>query len=125
MTAVEMEPRSFCCVVTARPWFDELRVYIFEFEARPLGCAGEAGLGCLQELLVIAIREVRLVVRAARFVTQKGTLNDDAREFEHVVELARERKTCIGPLRAIGEAHVLETFEQFHDLLVGLLETLV
>ena len=43
------------------------------------GSAGEAGLGGLEELLVVALGEVRLVVRAAGFVAKERALHDDAR----------------------------------------------
>src|SRR5580698_156874 len=43
--------------VTAWARLDELRVHIFVLEARAFGRAGEAGLGGLQKLFVVAIRK--------------------------------------------------------------------
>ena len=68
----------------------------------PSACAGEAGLGGLQEFLVVALREVGLVVRAARFVAEECALDDDARELEHVVELTGEGEAGVGPLALVS-----------------------
>ena len=91
----------------------------------PSGCAGEAGLGGLQELLVVAIGEVRLVVRAARLVAQHRALRNGARKLQHVLQLARKGKAGVGPLALVAQVHILVAVEQLDDLFVGLLQALV
>src|SRR5580658_2887255 len=89
---VAMRRVSLClfgCVIPARARLDELGVYFFVFEARTFRCAGECGLGGLEELLVVAVGEVRLVMSASGFVSQKGAKCHSAREFQHVLQLAR------------------------------------
>ena len=51
--------------VAARARFDPLRINFFVFESRAVNGPGEAGHRCLQKLLVVAIREVRLVVSSS------------------------------------------------------------
>src|SRR5215469_1857669 len=69
-------PKLFGGVVSARARLDVLRVHFFEFELRAVAMARETRLGGLQELLVVALGEVRFVVRAARFIAQDRALNN-------------------------------------------------
>src|ERR1700722_4057190 len=102
---VAMRRVSLCLLgrgVTARARLDELGVDFFIFESWTFGRAGEACLGGLQELFIVAVREVRLVVRASGLATEHRTKSNCAREFQHVLQLARKGEAGVGPLTAVG-----------------------
>ena len=69
----------------------------------PYRVAGKAGLGGLQKLFVVALREVGLVVRAARLIAQDRSLHNHPRKLQHVLQLPRKGKAGVGPLAAIAE----------------------
>src|SRR4051794_588167 len=64
-------------------------------------------------------------MRAARFVALQRALHDYPRELQHVIELAGEGETGVGPLALVAEVDVVVTLQQFDDLLVGQLQPLV
>src|SRR6266508_5463794 len=89
-------------VVTARTRFDERGVHRLPLKARLIRIGRKVRLGRLQEPLVVALRKIRLVVRAARFVAQERTLGDHARQLQHVVELPRKHERLVGPHRLVA-----------------------
>ncbi|MCU1226923.1 MAG: hypothetical protein JWQ42_5016 [Edaphobacter sp.] len=110
-------------VVAARSRFDVANINVFKLE---LGCvAVEAGLGGLEELLVVALWEVGFVVGSAGLIAELCALHDDASEFEHVVELAGEGEAGVGPLALVREIDVAVASLQLNDLGVGLREPCV
>ncbi len=96
-------------------------VYVLKLKFRRV--VDEAGFGGLQELFVVALREVRLVVSSAGFVAETCSLNDNAGELEHVVELAGKGEAGVGPLALVAQVDVAITRLQLDDLGVGLFKT--
>lgn len=92
-------------------------VYIFIFKGRSVVL--EARLGCLQELLVIALREIRLIVRPTALVAQLRSLHDDAGQLQHVPELPGKGKAGVGPLALVRKVYIAIAVQQLHNLLVG------
>src|SRR5262249_23661977 len=75
-------------------------------------------LGGLQEVLVVALRKRRLVVRAAAFIASEGTQGDHSRQLEHVPELLHERDLLVHPAPVIGDADAAPAVLQLEQLLV-------
>ena len=113
------------CVILPRPWRNQRHIHRLELKLRLIRIRREICLRRLQEILVVAVGEVRLVVRAARFVSHARALRDHARQLQHVVKLAGEDHAGVRPLRAVAQVHLAEAFEQLHQLRVGLLQVLV
>ena len=69
-----------CCTALVFAWarLDVLRVDFFVFKMRLAGFGVESGLGGLEELFVVAVWEVRLIVRAAGFIAEDCALGYDA-----------------------------------------------
>ncbi len=107
-------------VVAAGARFDVADVDVFELEGGGVVFVG--GFGGFEELFVVAVGEVGLVVGSAGLVAEACALDDDAGEFEHVVELAGEGEAGVGPLALVGEVDVLVAVEEFDDLGVGFVE---
>src|SRR5258708_18759130 len=99
-------------VIPTRPRRQQRDVHWLELKSGLVGVCGEVGFGCLQPILVVAVREIRFVVCAARLVAHGGALCDYARELKHVVELPREGERGVGPHALIAPIDVAETFEQ-------------
>ncbi len=55
-----------------------------------------------QPIGIVTVREIRLIVRAARFISGVGADGNDSRENQHVSQLAREVQRLIGPLAAVA-----------------------
>ena len=91
-------------VVPPGPGGDELGVDFFVVDfGSPVD---EGGLGCFEELVVVAVGEVGLVVGASAFVAEGGPLDDHAAEVEHVLELAGEGEAGVGPLALVAQVDV-------------------
>ena len=94
--------------VLSRPRWNQRNIHRLEFEARLVHVGRERGFGCLQPVLVIALGEIGLVMRAPRFIAHARTLRNYSRQLQHVVKLAREHDGRIGPLRPVAQVDVLE-----------------
>src|SRR6266536_5178722 len=101
-------------LILPRPRRNQRNIYWLELEPRLVRVGSEIGLGCLQEVLVVALGEVGLIVRAAGLVAQLRTLGDDPRQLQHVIKLAREDERRVRPHGAVAQVHVAEAFEEFH-----------
>src|SRR5687767_3106021 len=99
-------------IITARAWWNQRNIYRFKLKLGLVGIRREGGLGGLQPVLVVALGEVGLVMRAARFVAHGRALGDHASQLQHVVELARENDGRVGPLGAVTQVDIAEALEQ-------------
>src|ERR1700733_7528073 len=66
-------------VVLSRSRRNQRRIHRLELELRLISIWREIGLRRLQEILVVAVGEVRLVMRATRFIAQARALGNHAR----------------------------------------------
>src|ERR1039457_5038413 len=111
---VAMRRVSLClfgCVVTARARLDVLCVDFLVLETRAFGRAGEAGFSGLQELLIVAVREVGLVMSATGLVAQQRSQDNTAGELQHVFQLAGKGEAGVCPLATVAEIDLLVAFE--------------
>src|SRR6266481_5990182 len=79
--------RLFSHVIPSRARGQQRDVHRLEFKSRLISVRGEVSFGCLEPILVVAVGEVRFVMRAARLVAHGRALGDHARELKHVVQL--------------------------------------
>src|SRR5438105_1477666 len=70
-------------VVSAGTRFDDASVDCFPLEAWLICIRREVGFGGLQEIGIVALRELWFVMRPARFVSSCRALRDHARELQH------------------------------------------
>src|ERR1035438_7156756 len=96
-------------VVAARPRWNEADVDLFILEFGRV--VYKACLGGLQELLVVAFGEVRLIVGSARLIAQPRALHNNAPELQHVVEMAGKGKAGVRPLGLVRQDDVLEALQ--------------
>src|ERR1700722_1324793 len=111
--------------VAAGAGFDEAGVDLFPLEAGCGGCWVEDGFGGFEELFVVAIGEVGFGGGAAGLVARARALDNDAAEFEHVVELAGEGEAGVGPLALVGEIDFFVAVEELDDLGVRFIQACV
>src|SRR5260370_23978014 len=94
-------------VITPRPWRNQRDIDRLEFKSGFIDVGSEVSFSRFQPVLVVAIRKIRLVVRATRFISHSRALGDYPRELQHVVKLAGEGERWIGPHSLISEVHVV------------------
>src|SRR5713226_7528585 len=66
-----------------------------------------------EEFLVVSCREVRALVRPARFRPMEGTLNDCFGHVEHERELEGRRQLGVEGPAVVLEGHVVEPLLEF------------
>src|SRR5438270_6569540 len=120
--AISYRPLS---LVTSRPRLDQRGVYGFPLESGFIRIWGKISFSRFQEIGVITFREIRLIVRAARFIATQSALCHHPRQLQHVVKLAGEHERRIRPMAAIAKIDALVALKQFHDLCVSGLQALV
>src|SRR5580704_10222651 len=63
----------------------------------------------LEPILVVALRELRLIVRSTRFVAFERAHGDCASQDQHIPQLASKIESLIRPLGAVLQIDFLET----------------
>src|SRR6185369_5455997 len=79
----------------------------------------------LQKILIITIRKLGFVVRAARLVAIQSAQRNHARELEHVGQMARMRQRHGGPKIRIVDRDAFVTVHQLEQLVVSGFELVV
>ena len=92
-------------VILPRPRRNQRHIHRFELKLRLVRIRRKICFRRLQEILVVAIRKVRLVMRPARFVPQARALSNHPRQLQHVIKLPRKYHAGIRPLRAVAQIH--------------------
>src|SRR6202023_1788692 len=65
---------SFSHVISSRPGRQQRNIHGLKFEPGLVGVGSKVSLCGLQEILIVAVRKIRLVVRAARFISHGRAL---------------------------------------------------
>src|SRR5436190_24318682 len=95
---------SRALAVDARPWLDEPGVDGLVRKAGTLRLRIVRRDRRLEPVLVVALLELGLVVRAAAFVPRERTRGDHLGERDHVAELVHEPDRLVGPAGRVGTA---------------------
>src|SRR5438309_7839608 len=110
---------SLCRVVTPGAWRNLRNVHLlvgqFDFAVYMLGARR------LQPIGVVALREFRFVVSAARFIASQGSKRDNPRQEKHVSKFAREIQRLIRPHGAVAQIYATEAFREFQQLRIRFL----
>src|SRR6516162_6580975 len=111
--------------ILPRPRGYQRNVYRLKLKLWLVSVRGKICLGRFQPILVIPLRKIRFIVRAARLVPQGRPLGDHPRKLQHVIKLTGEYHGGVGPLGAVAEIDLPEPLEHLAQFTVGLLQALV
>jgi hypothetical protein len=87
--------------------------------------AFKAGDCSFHEFIIIALREIRLVMRATTFITLQGSDSYNASKLHHAVKLPDLMRAIISPITLIVHAYALPAFQELLQFNVGLTQLVV